>query len=226
MLERFAGMLPLVSVVALLALAAFNIGYFGLIGIHFLGVVDLSNIVYSFALSFGLIGIMSGLLGANWFDDIADMAKRSGAYERFRYFTLAVKIAALLLGGLAIFGYWQSWFSWGSFEGAMLGALFALFFVLVLETQFAWHLNGSIKLGEIIFVAFMGVMTATMAGRYMAMSSMTRGPTYTIVTKANHEIQGVRIMRSSSSGFIFAIDRVIYYFPQGELKSIRAEAPI
>ncbi len=39
--------LPAVTIIAFLVLAIFNIGYFSKIGLHFLGVMDLTNLVYS-----------------------------------------------------------------------------------------------------------------------------------------------------------------------------------
>src|SRR5215475_13468845 len=40
-----------ISLALVTAAAIFNVGYFWKIGIHFLGIVDLSNLVYSFALA-------------------------------------------------------------------------------------------------------------------------------------------------------------------------------
>src|SRR4051794_16354740 len=51
MLEKIGKYLPAISLLALASLSFFNIGYFWRIGLHFLGVTDLSNIVYSFGLA-------------------------------------------------------------------------------------------------------------------------------------------------------------------------------
>jgi hypothetical protein len=36
---------PLVTVAALALVSVFNVGYFGVIGMHFIGVMDLTNII-------------------------------------------------------------------------------------------------------------------------------------------------------------------------------------
>ncbi|WLB57471.1 hypothetical protein [Bradyrhizobium japonicum] len=53
--------IPAISVLALLILSIFNIGYFSKVGLHFLGVMDLTNLVYSFSF---IVAILAGSLGA------------------------------------------------------------------------------------------------------------------------------------------------------------------
>jgi hypothetical protein len=55
MLERLLKYWPVITVSALAVVSVFNIGYFSILGLHFIGVMDLSNIVYSVGLVFGLM---------------------------------------------------------------------------------------------------------------------------------------------------------------------------
>jgi hypothetical protein len=59
--------LPAITGVAILVLSIFNIGYFSKIGLHFLGVMDLTNLVYS--LSF-IIALLTGSLGVYFWEII------------------------------------------------------------------------------------------------------------------------------------------------------------
>lgn len=58
--------LPAITGAALFVLSIFNIGYFSKIGLHFIGVMDLTNLVYS--LSF-IVAIMTGSLGVFFWGD-------------------------------------------------------------------------------------------------------------------------------------------------------------
>src|SRR5262249_30460652 len=54
MLDIVARLLPVAAAIAFASLSVFNVGYFWNIGLHFLGIVDFNNIVYSFGLTFAL----------------------------------------------------------------------------------------------------------------------------------------------------------------------------
>src|SRR5262249_16306285 len=58
MLDVVARILPAASAIAVAALTIFNVGYFWRIGIHFLGIIDFNNLVYSFGLAFGLLIVL------------------------------------------------------------------------------------------------------------------------------------------------------------------------
>ena len=52
MLDKLSKFTPPLSILALVLVSVFNIGYFSRIGIHFLGLIDLSNIAYSVGITF------------------------------------------------------------------------------------------------------------------------------------------------------------------------------
>src|SRR5262249_4219801 len=58
MLDLVARILPVASAIAVAALTIFNIGYSWRIGLHFLGIIDINNVVYSFGLAFGLLIVL------------------------------------------------------------------------------------------------------------------------------------------------------------------------
>jgi hypothetical protein len=51
MLENITRLFPAISLVLVATLSIFNIGYLWRFGIHYLGIIDLSNVVYSFGLA-------------------------------------------------------------------------------------------------------------------------------------------------------------------------------
>ena len=76
MLDIVARILPVAATIAVASLAAFNVGYFWKMGLHFLGTVDFNNIVYSFGLTIGLWMVLI-FIGLKWVDIFC--ATRSGA---------------------------------------------------------------------------------------------------------------------------------------------------
>ena len=63
MFGKMTTAIPLLSAIALAILTVFNVGYFSKVGLRFSGIVDLSNMVYSFALAFGAVGLIVALCG-------------------------------------------------------------------------------------------------------------------------------------------------------------------
>jgi hypothetical protein len=59
MLDGVTKILAVASAIAVVALSFFNIGYFSKIGFHFLGIVDLNNLVYAFGLAMLALWILA-----------------------------------------------------------------------------------------------------------------------------------------------------------------------
>jgi hypothetical protein len=55
MLEKISKVWPLVTVAAFAIVSIFNVGYFVMPGLHFIGVMDVSNIVYPTGLILSLL---------------------------------------------------------------------------------------------------------------------------------------------------------------------------
>jgi hypothetical protein len=58
MLDNISKATPAITLIAVAAFSIFNIGYFWKVGIHFLGVLDFSNLVYTFGLSMTFLFIL------------------------------------------------------------------------------------------------------------------------------------------------------------------------
>jgi hypothetical protein len=86
-------LLPSISVAALVLVSIFNIGYFSNIGLHFLGLIDLTNIVYSVGLVFGGLVVAINLL-ATMLEVILKLAKDEAATTAVSRWLL-VALAAL-----------------------------------------------------------------------------------------------------------------------------------
>jgi hypothetical protein len=74
MLERLMKYWPIITVSAVTIVSVFNIGYFTIIGMHFLGVMDISNIVYAVGLVFGLLIIPIVMFPDNLLSVLRDVA--------------------------------------------------------------------------------------------------------------------------------------------------------
>src|SRR6476620_11829429 len=83
MLDVVAKMLPAAATIAVASLSMFNVGYFWKIGLHFLGIVDWNNIVYSFGLAFGLWMVLV-LVGLRLVDIFSEPASELSVHRSRR----------------------------------------------------------------------------------------------------------------------------------------------
>ena len=221
MLSKVTSALPLVSAVALAMLTVFNVGYFSKVGLHFLGVVDLSNLVYSFGLAFGAVAIIFSLIGFDSFDYAGNGPLD---YQKMMKVTLALKAGASALFGIAFFAMLFQW----EFFGTDAFLSFAAFFCAL---SFGVHGYARYKaLGrnlpsDYLLTVAIGILCITYAGRAVAASQLLSDITYTITTK-DASIKNVRLIRSSSMGFLVAIDKTVSFIPSSEVKQIQSDIPV
>jgi predicted permease len=199
-----------ISLAAIALLSIFNIGYFWKIGLHFLGLIDLTNLVYSFGLSLAAV-FLTGSIGAFVF-------RRSSSLLRI--------IAAVAVGGaLSMWGIIR--FSPRTLDpelaenGAILIGFIvscAAFFGLVRLRR-----QGGAKWDWRDLAALVFCLTAAtfQAGGFTAALELSDRFTYSINTKSG-VIENVRIMRSSSAGFLVVADGKIMFVPQGEVRGIES----
>jgi len=91
--EKIREYWPFVSLIALAIVSIFNIGYFYRVGIHFIGVMDLTNIAYSFGLVFAtLLAIAVGIpyKALSEFDAFARTPKAVARMKKMFKITIAV----------------------------------------------------------------------------------------------------------------------------------------
>jgi hypothetical protein len=59
MLDQFTRFVPAISLLAAAALSVFNVGYFWRIGLHYIGLADLSNVIYSLGLATVILALIA-----------------------------------------------------------------------------------------------------------------------------------------------------------------------
>jgi hypothetical protein len=207
-LSRYA---TAVSVIVAVALSIFNIGYYWNIGIHFIGLADLTNLVYSAALSIAvlcmwgaitafiirrefspaglLIGIIGSVMVATW--GVWNVQPRS----------IEPQLAENLI---TLIGF------------AMGGAYFLAFMRQRRKASGVWDYKDLIVFSASLFV------TIFQAGVCAAAVERLDRVTYTVNTKAG-VFDKARVLRSGSSGFLLAIDGQVMFVPQGEIRSVKSE---
>src|SRR5262245_28437422 len=95
MLDIVARILPAAATLAFASLSTFNVGYFWKIGLHFLGIVDLNNIVYSFGLTFGLWMVLV-FVGLKWVDIFSEPVSETSIRRSMRTSTFVAWIGFAL----------------------------------------------------------------------------------------------------------------------------------
>src|SRR5690242_7124422 len=94
MLERLLKYWPIIAAAALAIVSVFNIGYFTIIGLHFIGVMDLSNIVYAIGLVFGVMIVPIVMFPENLIETFRDVASSRDAPAKLNK---AAKFASFVL---------------------------------------------------------------------------------------------------------------------------------
>src|ERR1043166_1120324 len=98
---------PLASILAVALVSIFNIGYFTRVGLHFLGVMDISNLVYPIGLVFAiLLGLFSSASGID-LTYLRNLAEHPDIPKK--YVRASVKyglLPHLILTGAALYVSW------------------------------------------------------------------------------------------------------------------------
>jgi hypothetical protein len=200
-----------ISLSAVAALSIFNIGYFWKIGLHFMGLIDLANLVYSAGLA--LVAIVLLIMVA-WL-----VMPRKPALWKL--------IAAGIIGtSLSIWGVLK--FSPRTLDPQLVenGAILLGFAITGIATL-AWLLeryritpvwnwpdSGLILLFSCVIMFQAGVFTSAL--------ELSDRLTYTVTTKSGDVLMDSRILRSAAAGFILASDGHIVFVPSAEIKSVKS----
>jgi hypothetical protein len=197
-----------ISLAVAATLSIFNIGYFWKIGLPFLGLMDLSNLVYSLGVSLTVLSI--GVF-------IASRIIKTAAGSVPLQIVIAGVGAALSMWGIIRF-------SPRTLEPQLLdNAAILLGFVLsasafasrVWDGQ-AWNWRNATSL----IIVWSIIMFQ--AGVCQAALDMTDRFKYAVSTKSG-VIDNARILRSSSSGLLLLADGKIRFVPQGEVKDVTSQ---
>jgi len=213
---------PSISVAALILVSVFNIGYFSNIGLHFLGLIDFTNVVYSIGLVFGGLVLAVNLL-ATALEILAKLAKTEKATK------VISRILLIILGTLAtIASVWLFMQPLTSSENteAYVAILLSLIFIwAVAKPILRYQSAGGIIFSEIMFGLVAAVSADFAIGRAVAEKQLFQHiQLYTFSTKSG-VVYGVNLIRSSSTGFIVAKDRTISFISKDEVKAITSEKP-
>lgn len=225
-LSRATAYVPAVTVVSLFILAVFNIGYFSKIGLHFLGVMDFSNLVYSFSFIVAIItGSVSISLWGGYFEWLQNHAQdRTGRKKILWCFIGLVVFVGMVIATIYIF---FPQFAPKQFLSDRLAAgFFVIAAVLLLLVEYAdYQKRSKFEVSE-LFVSFVISFFAI----YYLGRAVAEYEIYTVKTTYEFKLKDLvqpivgKILRSSSTGFIIYVDDRIMFLPQGEIKRVRAVA--
>jgi hypothetical protein len=203
MLERLLKYWPIIAATALAIVSVFNIGYFTIIGLHFIGVMDLSNIVYAVGLVFGLMVIPIMFFPDSLVATFKVIASSPTAASNLNKAMKFVTFGIFLLFAVALFVH-QRYIS--------ITGLFAVTFLLGLIAFSAYaymmylHTNDIPTRAVVSGVAF-GLFTLWWIGAAVAYHEAFGTKTLYKVTTKDVSYDNVRLARSSSSGFIIAQEK-------------------
>src|SRR6185295_8989176 len=99
MLDTVTKIFSIVTLGVLCLMALFNIGYFYIVGFHFIGVTDISNVVYSFGLIFASALILSLLGSFIWllFNRVVDAWTRLKRNIQWVIFAISTIVATSVI---------------------------------------------------------------------------------------------------------------------------------
>lgn len=217
MLGRIAGILPVASLVAVLAVAIFNFGYFWYIGLHFIGLIDLSNLAYSLGLALSTI-LLVGQVGYTMFMIFDQPWTR----EREKKFYRRSNTLLIIGGVFVVVAFAAEAFhvlptlaiAMPGFFGFLLCSIGLVLGMMVRQKKD--QPQKPENFGLLCFVIVGLIFTAGMVACDLEISEKT---TYQVTTK-NEVIENVHILRSSSSGFVILANDKVNFIPQGEVKRI------
>jgi len=189
MLESLSKALQPISLLAIVTLSIFNLGYFWKIGLHFLGLMDFSNIVYSFGLT--LTVLTAVLIVGNWvapklFKPITPDSQ--ARIPRNGYIVWVIGFFFLWFGYLAR-DEWFERLQWGAIlPGVMrVGALLVGWCLLVIALaalQWLLYKAGVWEVKPLLMLAFFAGWTTFQAGKLGAELEIHSSQTYSVVSKS------------------------------------------
>jgi hypothetical protein len=225
---KLVGYVPAVTVISLFILAVFNIGYFSKIGLHFLGVMDFSNLVYSFSF---VVAIVAGSLGASlWGNYLESLVKYSSTRDgRIKILWVVGAFVFTVFAALAAIHFYFPQIEPKHFLVDRLVALgFCTMAILLLAVEYAdfkKYNKTEISNGFLTFIV--SVLALYYLGRAVAEHEIyVVKTTYEFTVKDLYEPIVGKILRSSSTGFIVFTDDRIMFLPQGEIKRVKATAEL
>ena len=223
MWDIVARILPAASTIAVVALSIFNVGYFQKLGVHFLGLIDLNNLVYSFGLAIGLLMVLMFAVSVS-VDTFSEPMSETSIQRAMRTANI---LATIGVGVNVLAQFIRTPFIHEAHEALRIGGILVgfIFFGIgwSLRTILRYNASGIAKASDLVVVAVTALAVFYNAGRFMAEWQMIIGDTYAITTKgAPRPIENVRLLRSSSAGFILLAEGRILFIPHSEITQIKS----
>jgi len=228
MLDIVARILPAAAAIAFASLSVFNVGYFWNIGLHFLGIVDLNNIVYAFGLTFAL-WIVLLFFAIQWVDilsePVSEMSiRRSMRTNKFvaligaTLFLLASVTPELLLASFIPEKFIYEMVVYG----VALAGLVLLWGGCSVRSFLQYKISGIAKAPDLAILVLTPFVIFFYAGIFVAEWEMVKRDTYTITTTKSASIENARLLRTSSAGFILRVEEQILFIPQSQIAEIKS----
>jgi hypothetical protein len=200
-----------ISLAVAAALSIFNIGYYWKIGLHFLGLADLTNLVYSAGLSSTVLILWGGI--------VALVVRRQPSLP-------GIIIGLAGCCAFSLWGIWhiqprnsepQFWENLALLLGLAFGGAYFTAWVRLRQRS-----TGSTDQIDKVILAASLTVTMFQAGMFSAAIELIDRYTYLVSTKAG-VINHARILRSSSAGFLLSFEGKVMFIPQGEIRSVMSE---
>ena len=215
MLDTVTKIFSIVTLAVLYLMSLFNIGYFYVVGFHFIGVTDISNIVYSFGLVFlfAMLFLAFGLFFWLLIETISHLWPQLP--KKFQVACAVIMICILLVGLVLLIRLDTKNVS--ATTAAIAAGFVGILTLLILHRE--WKSKGTVDPFPLVLAAVLVSLGAMIGGFSVAEQQIASDATYEVLTKSG-VISGVKILRSSSSGFIVYQDNRILFVPSGEVRLI------
>jgi hypothetical protein len=214
MLDSLTQFFSIATIAALYLIALFNIGYFYVIGYHFIGVIDISNIVYTLGLvvAFVLLFALIGTLIAVLFGLLAEVPIPLILKQLAKFVSLIGLVALLTYVLYAMKN--REFLKFASLALPAIGAALAWF------AYANWNIGKKYEVFGSIGASFVLVSVGFIALGISICEQQLESPDhYDLLTKSGG-IPDVAILRSSSAGFIFAEHGKILFIPSSEVRLV------
>jgi hypothetical protein len=218
---------PQITVVSLAMLSVFTVGYFSKVGVHLLGVIDVTNLVYSFGLAFGFVTFVVVFVNGDTTRFLRWAAKDDDLLP------MMVKGWNRILSPIVLVCYALYFISPRPYVPRFFGSDGFIFLVMILSVLWLsviifvrYEQARAVYGSEVSSLVVLIVLTVFNAGRLEAHEEIfAKKDLYEIVLK-DSTIKDARIVRTSSSGFIIAINGIVKYLPKDEVRMLSAQTQI
>ncbi|MCA1525923.1 hypothetical protein [Bradyrhizobium yuanmingense] len=214
MLDNVTKYWPFITLCAVAVVSVFNMGYFTLIGYHFIGVMDLTNFVYPVGLVLCLAIPALAFFPLDFIEQLRQAAKQPDSMTKF---TKAGKV---------VFGIVMVFFTVGLVFTDRFLSLMTLFsicfsFATLMGTIGAYIMWQKKKSWTVLATPIGAALLTTLwiGATFAQHEALYSRQVYRFQTK-DAEYPEARIVRSSSSGFIIIHDKKFIFVPSGEVKQI------